>query len=228
MCGRFTLGSPDELLTELGLAGAFSAWRGSYNAAPGQDLPCIVNRQELGERARFARWGLVPHWAKDASAPSKWINARSETLADKAAFRGAYLNRRSLIPADGFFEWRRDGDSRSPFYFRRRDHKPFAFAGLWEHHRIDSDTWQCSFAIVTKAASGQVAAIHDRMPVIVSPADYSRWLCADSVEPAALDDICVDASCADFESFEVSRLVNSVKNDGPELITPGAAQLALF
>ena len=231
MCGRFSLVSPDTILEQLDLAGAFPDWSASFNIAPGRELPCVVNHHESSRRARLLRWGLVPSWAEDPRIGFKMINARRESVATKPSFRDAYARRRCLVLADGFYEWRAEGKKKTPFYFRRRSREPFAFAGLWaswcskdesEGARLDTVT------IITAPANELVAPVHDRMPVIVSAQDYGRWLSPELLEPVAVDDILAHPAYDEFESFEVSRLVSSVSNDGPELIEPGPSQQRLF
>lgn len=224
MCGRYTLTSADDLLAQLALVGGLGDWVGTHNAAPGQRLPCVINR---GPQVCWLRWGLAGSWSDTSAFGRRLINARSETAAHKPAFRDAYARRRCLVPADGFYEWRRDGDTKTPFYFRRRDRRAFAFAGLWQASEPEGDG-SGGFAIATTAATGPVASVHDRMPVIVSPSDYSRWLRPEPPEATALQDMATRSSCDAFESFEVSIRVNNVRNDGPELIEPGPQQLGLF
>lgn len=225
MCGRYTLDSPDAILEQLGLAGAFPQWKASFNIAPGTGVPCVVNRDK--ERVRLLRWGLVPQWARDPRLGARMINARRETLAEKKAFREAYSRRRCLVLADGFYEWRREGKSKVPFLVRRRDRQGFCFAGLWEHWR-GSEGQLSTVAIVTAPAGPLVLPVHDRMPVIVAKSCYQRWLEPGQVPAQALDEVVMNPDYEGFEAFEVSTLVNSVSNDGPQLIEPGPTQQRLF
>jgi len=225
MCGRFTLVTPAAVLDALGLAGAFGDWQASYNVAPGTELPCVVNRAE--RRARRLRWGLVPHWAEDPRIGFKMINARRETVASKPAFRDALARRRCLVIADGFYEWKAEGRRKSPSYFHRTDGAAFAFAGLWASWGRGDDRLE-TVTIVTAPANAMVAEVHDRMPVIVDPADYARWLHEDPVEPTAVEDVLLHPDYRDFEMFAVSSRVNSVKNDGPELVARAPTQPQLF
>jgi len=225
MCGRFSLASPTSILESLGLEGAFADWNASYNVAPGTEIPCVVNREE--RRARRLRWGLVPHWAKDPRIGYKMINARRETVAEKPAFRDSLARRRCLVLADGFYEWKAQGRKKLPTYFHRKDGAAFAFAGLWASWGQGDEALE-TVTIVTAPANELVAAVHDRMPVIVAPADYRRWLAERPIEGAAIEDVLVHPDYRDFESFAVAPLVNSVANDGPELIARAPAQTGLF
>jgi putative SOS response-associated peptidase YedK len=225
MCGRFTVTTPGDLAAEFDVEVPFEL-APRYNIAPTDPVVSIVVRDD--RRAELMHWGLVPHWAKDRAIASKLINARSESLEDKPAFRDALVKRRCLVAADGFYEWKRDNKTRTPHYIRRPDGRPFGFAGLWERWKQPDDQWLITCTIVTADATGVVEPIHDRMPVIVGREDYERWLSPEPLPREALDDILSRPSDVDLECFEVSSLVNSVRNDGPELIAPGPIQQSLF
>jgi putative SOS response-associated peptidase YedK len=171
----------------------------------------------------MARWGLVPYWAEDVKIGNRLINARAETIERTPAFREAYRRRRCLVPADGFFEWRKEGKTRQPLLIRRKDQAPFAFAGLWERWRQPDGQILRSCSIVTCPANALVAAVHDRMPVILDPGDFERWL-----DPEATDGRTLLHPCPDdwLEAYEVSPRVNSPANDDPECITPLAERAA--
>jgi putative SOS response-associated peptidase YedK len=166
----------------------------------------------------MARWGLVPFWAEDLKIGNRLINARRETVHSMRPFREAYSRRRCLVPADGFFEWRKEGKARQPLLIRRKDRAPFAFAGLWERWKNPSDGIVVrSCTIITCPANELVAPIHDRMPVILATEDHARWL-----DPAAGDAQSLLEPCpaAWLESFPVSPRVNDPKHDDPECIQP--------
>jgi putative SOS response-associated peptidase YedK len=165
----------------------------------------------------MARWGLVPWWSKEMPKIPH-INARAETVHEKALFREAFGKRRALIPATGFFEWQKRADGKQPYRFRRKDFEPFAFAGLWEFCRLgDEDI--LSAAIIVGEPNPLAAAIHDRMPVILEPEDYDRWLDADTpIEE--LRSLLKPYPAERMEGVAVSRAVNSVKNDTEECIQP--------
>jgi putative SOS response-associated peptidase YedK len=173
MCGRFTLAqSPEAVAKAFGLD-AVPNFPPRYNIAPSQPVGVIVRGQNAPKpEFRLMGWGLIPSWAKDPSIGAKLINARSETLTEKPSFRAAFKYRRCLIPADGFYEWQKtQGGAKQPFYFSMAGNAVFAFAGLWESW---NDIESCT--ILTTAANGLLQPIHDRMPVILSPKDYGRWL----------------------------------------------------
>jgi putative SOS response-associated peptidase YedK len=230
MCGRFVSASaPDELARYFGAAFDADELEASYNVAPTNEVYAVRARE--GER-RLAtlRWGLVPFWAKDLKIGSKMINARAETVADKPAFRKAYRKYRCLIPADGFYEWAKTSGSttKQPYFIHRTDGEPIVFAGLWERWRPRLDDGKTidesadvveSCTILTCAPNTTMAAIHDRMPVLLAPSVWDDWLSPDSdldlvsglMRPAP-DDL--------LTLVPVSTAVNSVRNKGEELITP--------
>jgi putative SOS response-associated peptidase YedK len=212
---------------------AFAELGPRYNVAPTQPIEVVVQRDD-GRFLELHRWGLVPAWAKSVAVGSRMINARAETLATSSAFRVSFLRRRCVIPADGFYEWRRVDGKKQPFLIHTPDDRPLAFAGLWAPWK-DPNTgeWVLSAAVVTTQANETVAQLHDRMPVILAPDAWRLWadpeirdedLLADLLRPAA-DDL--------LELVPVSPLVNNANNEGPELLLPPAPRatdpdLALF
>jgi putative SOS response-associated peptidase YedK len=219
MCGRYTLTSQAELVEELELKlgepiEASEWWRPRFNIAPTQPAPVVTERE--GERLiEMLRWGLVPPWAASLSEGAKLINARSEGIATRPAFRDAIKHRRCLVLADGFFEWRGDGKARIPIYLRPVPRRTVTFAGLWERWKGPDGAWVLTFTIITGPANELVAPYHDRMPVVVERADRAAWM-ADAVLPGL-------PAVADWQAGEVSRRVNSVTNDDPGCIEPEAA-----
>jgi putative SOS response-associated peptidase YedK len=221
VCGRYTLTiQVDELFDELDLEGELpdaEQFPPRYNIAPTQLVPAVVDRAP--QTLSLLRWGLVPHWAKDPSVGSRMINARSETVASKPAFRTAFRKRRCLIPADGFYEWRKAAQAgkrsaKVPMYIHAGDGRPFTFAGLWEVWRNEVGEPLHSCTIVTTAAVGEIRELHDRMPVILPPSARGLWLSQDaSVE--ALQGLLVPRLPEPLEIYEVSPLVGSPRNDGP-------------
>jgi putative SOS response-associated peptidase YedK len=165
------------------------------------------------------RWGLVPRWSK-GDRPSAHINARSETVLEKPTFRAAFLHRRCLLPADGFYEWARSGTKKQPYHFRRRDQLPFAFAGLWESW-TDPETRErlLSCCILTTEANELVRPVHDRMPVILDPTAFDLWLDQAS-QPDELTTLLRPCRADEMESVAVGSRVNSAKYDGPECLQP--------
>lgn len=230
MCGRYTLAAEREAIaSRFCLARLPLNLQPRYNIAPSQDALVIV--PERGGRAGvLMRWGLVPSWSKNPP-PGGLINARAETAAEKPAFRHALRHRRCLVPADGFFEWRRDGRHRTPFYFRLKIGAPFAFAGLWE----PGPDGLPGFAILTTAANDLVRPLHDRMPVILDQEAEAAWVDPLCTDPMALLPLLRPAQAETMEAFEVSTLVNSPKNDVPACIEParptaadGASEIGLI
>ena len=190
-----------------------------YNIAPTQEVLAIRNKGE-GNRAEMMRWGLVPSWAKDPKIGNRMINARSETLSERPSFRTAYRRRRCLIVADSFYEWKREGKTRTPMRIMLESEEPFAFAGLWETWKRPDESWMLSCTIITTAANELVSGIHDRMPVILDPDVESAWLDPDLDDTSVLSDLLVPYPTELMTAYEVSRIVNSAANDVPECIAP--------
>lgn len=222
MCGRYVILSPeDRLRAQFGIAGPPLLGPARYNVAPTQPIPIVV--EEAGaRRLLLVRWGFMPAWVKDPAAFALLINARAESLLDKAAFRNAARRRRCLVPADGFYEWQRQGRHKQPFFLRPRDGAPLAFAGLWETWSGPNGEEVDTAAIITVAASPDLAAIHHRMPAILPPEAFARWLdCAAVEAPAALM-LLTPAPEGLLEAVPVSADVNRAGADHPGLIAPAA------
>jgi len=224
MCGRYELHTqPAAIALAFGLH-----WPPEilprYNIAPMQNVP-IVRVAANGERELAqVRWGLVPRWANDPSIGTKMINARGETLADKRSFRMAFLRHRCLLPADGFYEWMTLSDGRKqPVRVALADGAPFGLAGLTERWISPEGEVLDTCTIVTTQANSLLRPVHDRMPVIVAPADYERWL--DPASPGPQDVIAPYPSAA-MAYFPVSTRVNAVRNDDAQLIAPVAPEAA--
>ena len=218
MCGRYTLTSPiDSLISEFGLAGAGGDLHPNFNVAPTQEVAAVVAENGV-RRLEMLRWGLVPSWAKDPEIGARMINARSETAPEKPSFRGAFRRRRCLIPADGFYEWRREEGGKQPFYIRTNDGRPFAFAGLWESWN-DGEIRSCT--ILTTSANDLVGPVHERMPVILPAADRDAWLDPEA-EREELVSLLRPYEGNDLETFPVSRFVNSPRNNDERCVQPAA------
>lgn len=230
MCGRFTLtASPEEVQALFGLLD-LDGFPPRFNIAPTQPILLVVSGQprEPGSnlpdrRALLVRWGLIPSWAKNPKDLPLLINARSETAAEKNAFRAAMRHRRALVPASGFYEWKRDGKKSTPYFIRPRGGGLVAFAGLMETYAEPGGSEIDTGAILTTAANADVAAIHDRMPVVIQPADYARWLDCRTREPRDVADLMRPAEPGLFEAIPISDKVNKVANTGPEIQAPVAA-----
>ncbi|HLF25973.1 MAG TPA: SOS response-associated peptidase [Anaerolineae bacterium] len=223
MCGRFTLTvNPDELQEKIPWLNvpADAPLAPRYNIAPSQSIPVVTNtgKHEL----ELFRWGLIPSWAKDPAVGNRLINARAETLSEKPAFRAAFKRRRCLILADGFYEWRKEPDSKTktPMYIRLKSDEPFAFAGLWEVWRSPEEETVLSATIITGEPNSLVAKIHDRMPVILKPDAYERWLDPAEQAPQALAGLLKPYPATQMKAYPVSKLVNKPGVDSPECIAP--------
>lgn len=217
MCGRFSLGVNLDDLVEAFPDFTFPPeTEPRYNIAPTQNVMVVPNN--TAGHVSFFRWGLIPSWAKDPEIGNRLINARAETLAEKPSFRAAYLRRRCLILADGFYEWQTIPGSKAkqPMYIQLATKKPFAFAGLWELWRPD-DTPILSCTIITTEPNALLAPIHNRMPVILPPAAYALWL-----DPAALNHLLTPYPADLMTAYPVSRLVNSPSTDTPACIVPSS------
>jgi putative SOS response-associated peptidase YedK len=220
MCGRFGASFHyRDIKGPWNLYGDFPGFYPRYNIAPSQDVPVIVrndNRNEL----RPMRWGLVPSWTQDKSIGQSMINARSETLLEKPSFKQLVSTRRCLVPADGFYEWPREGNRKLPIWFYLKSRNPFAFPGLWDCW-LDRNTGSqlYTFTIITTRANGLVRRIHDRMPVIYDAAMGRQWLDGPFGNRAmALDLVLQPLPSERMAAHEVSTFVNSPENDSAECI----------
>ncbi len=221
MCGRYTLATPVERLSEeFGFENSSVELPQSYNVAPTQGVAAVL--EEDGERhLEMLRWGLIPPWADDPQIGSRMINARSETAPEKPSFRRAFRERRCLIPADGFYEWQRTNGAKQPFYIHMEDGRPFAFAGLWESWGKGGEGEVRTCVILTTEANAVVGEIHERMPVIVAPDAYDVWLDPAS-ERDELTGLLVPYPEDGMEAYPVSRFVNSPSNNDPRCVEPAA------
>ena len=217
MCGRYSLiADIGELAGRFEFDGDWLKFEAAYNVAPTQDVLTVVGGE--ARRGGFMRWGLIPQWAKNASIGSRMINARAETVAEKPAFRDALGRRRCLVLADGFYEWQRTGGAKRPMRITMRSGEPFAFAGLWSTWRDPDGNRIPSCAIITTAANDLLRPIHDRMPVILPRELEELWLDRSIDDPGALSSVLNPYPDEEMEAFEMSTLVNSPANDGPEVI----------
>jgi putative SOS response-associated peptidase YedK len=219
MCGRYAITSAPEAIRRLFGYEGNPNFPPRYNVAPTQPVP-IVRLAEGKRQFALVRWGLIPAWVKDPRGFSLLINARGESLADKPAFRNAMRYRRCLFPADGFYEWRRAGERKTPYYVRLKSGGPMAFAGLWESWMGPNGEELETAAIVTTRANRALAAIHDRMPVIVEPDAFDFWLDSRKVDAATAAALVAPAREGVLDVYEVSPAVNRAENDMPALIEP--------
>lgn len=223
MCGRFTLRASSGVVAEQFLLFEVAPFTARFNIAPTQAAPVIRMRPDSGGNVRewtWLRWGLVPGWAKDPGIGARLINARAETAAEKPAFRAALRRRRCLVAADGFYEWRRSGRAKEPFFVRMRDDRPFAFAGLWDVWEGPDHSVLETCTILTTSPNELTRPIHDRMPVILRPEAYAAWLDPATEDSAQLLDLLGPYPSEPMEAYRVSSLVNSPSHDTPRCIDP--------
>lgn len=218
MCGRYAITTAPEAIRQLFGYPEQPNFPPRYNVAPTQPVP-IVRMAEGKRQLALVRWGLIPAWVKDPRGFTLLINARGESVLEKPAFRNAMKRRRCLFPADGFFEWKRDGERKQPYFVRLKSGQPMAFAGLWESWMGPNGEEQETAAIVTTTASRSIAHIHDRMPVIVPPDAFDFWL-DPKVDAQTAAAVIQPARDALLESYQVSSAVNRTANDSPMLIEP--------
>jgi putative SOS response-associated peptidase YedK len=224
MCGRYAIFTDPKTLREMFGYDGMPNFPARYNVAPTQPVP-IVRFVEGRREFALVRWGLIPAWVKDPRAFSLIINARGESVLDKPAFRNAMKRRRCLFPADGFYEWKRDGERKQPYFTRLVSRQPMAFAGLWEAWMGPNGEEMETGAIITTGASRSIAHIHDRMPAIISPDAFNFWLDPKVDGETALA-LVAPAREGTVEAYEVSAAVNRTANDGPQLVMPLSEQPA--
>jgi putative SOS response-associated peptidase YedK len=219
MCGRYTLKDIDPaLFARFGVTEALEGLADRFNVAPSQEMPVIV-RHDGANHAELMRWGLIPFWSKEPSGGL--INARSETAAEKSSFRRAFRGQRCIIPASGFFEWRRAQGGNIPYLIRLRDEPYFGFAGLFDEWRPKGGGPSIkSYAILTCAANPMMARIHHRMPCILDRADETAWLDPANTDPALISSFLRPYPAEAMLAYPVSRLVNAPANDAPQIVEP--------
>jgi putative SOS response-associated peptidase YedK len=219
MCGRFTVTANVEALAErFQVAPPAEEMVPRFNVAPTQNVPVVLNEGE--PRIALVRWGLIPSWAKDPAIGNRMINARAETVAQKPAFRTALRRRRCLVLADGFYEWRKDPQGKTPMYIHLAAREPFAFAGLWDTWRDPDGNPVTSCTLITTAPNELVAPVHNRMPVILRPEVEGLWLDRSVEDPQALLPLLVPYPAELMSAYPVSRRVNSPDFDSPLCIQP--------
>ncbi|HIH03730.1 MAG TPA: SOS response-associated peptidase [Methanoregulaceae archaeon] len=218
MCGRYSLICTDDLGNRFRVYEPTLGRRSKFNVAPSQTMPVVVQR----ERTELVpmEWGLVPHGAKDPAAARRPINARAETLAERPMFRGLLKENRCLVPASGFYEWKRDGGRKAPYYLRLRDTDLFAFAGLYDVWRDPTGNAHPTYTIITTAANEIVAPLHDRMPAILRPGNEDRWLSGGQPAPEELLSLLGPYPAGSMDAYPVSTRMNSPAADDPSLIAP--------
>jgi len=233
MCGRYTLArSQQELSERYGIQQLFIDVVARYNIAPTQKVPVVLNLN--GEIALDAyQWGLIPSWTKDLKSAKLLINARAETLMEKPSFKTALLKRRCLVPADGFYEWKKAGALKTPMFIHQTDNELFSFAGIWDEWKNSEGVPVRTFSIITTEANESMAPVHDRMPVILPREAEAKWLDPKLTDPGQLMPFLRPCPSNLISMYEVSPEVNSVKTDSAKLIEPaepsgGQLTLKLF
>jgi len=225
MCGRYTLIAEDDALTDVFDLAQTIPTQPRYNIAPTQSAP-VIRAAEGNRTASLLHWGLIPSWAKDPAIASRLINARAETLRDKPSFRSAYKTRRCLVPASGFYEWKKLDVSpgkrsrKQPYYIHAGDGRLIAFAGLWEHWRDAGGQPVETFTIITTAPNDLVRPLHNRMPAILNPDHYTDWLDPDLNDPDRLDRLLHPCPDDWLAAHAVTTRVNSPTNDDPACLAP--------
>ncbi len=215
MCGRYRLSRPKYLVEYFDTEPPEEDFRASYNIAPTQSVAAIrpgTNKRILSNM----RWGLIPSWANDIAIGSRMINARGESVLEKAAFRDSFRQRRCLIPADGFYEWKRSGKTKRPFNFSMKDDSLFAFAGIWDCWKSPEGKLLESCSILTTTPNDLVKDIHDRMPVILPRKEYEPWLTVPAAQADELIEMLAPFDADLMRKYEVGPLVNSPGNDSPD------------
>jgi len=225
MCGRFQLSVKGKQISERFNVEVFDElYRPSYNCAPSQKLAVITNNEP--EKLNFFKWGLIPMWAKDPKVGFRNINTRAETISEKASFKQAFKKRRCLIPANGFYEWKRD-NNKTPYRIFLKHDNIFAMAGIWERWKDAEDRITSSFSIITTTANSAVNDIHHRMPVILKPQDEQVWLSENNED--LLKNLLTPFDPTMIESYPISKLVNYVQNDNADIIKKNeSGQQTLF
>ena len=221
MCGRFSAVDIVELYKQFQIENSVASLVPRYNIAPSQEIPAIISKNNKNE-LMMLRWGLVPNWAKDPSIGYKIINARAETIDIKPSFRHLITSRRCLIPADGFYEWKKEGKIKKPYRFILRGGKPFTFAGLWDSWTNQEGKIINSCTIITTRSNALIEPIHDRMPVILTKENEKLWIDQDLKEQELLKSLLKPYPEYLMEAYEVSSVVNSPKVDDERCIARAA------
>jgi putative SOS response-associated peptidase YedK len=221
MCGRYSFILEDEMIKErFGVTVRTAIYKARYNCAPTQKL-AVISNENPGELSLY-RWGLIPSWANDISIGNKLINAKSETILEKPSFRNSFKNKRCLVLSDGFYEWRK-GPEKTPFRITRRDGSAFAMAGIWDRWTGPEGEEIRSFAILTTGSNSLMEKIHDRMPVILDTETEKRWI--GNTSPESLLELMKPCAADSLIAYPVSSLVNSPRNDSPEILVPAGDPL---
>ncbi|MCE5317715.1 MAG: SOS response-associated peptidase [Parachlamydia sp.] len=217
MCGRFSLAVETHVISErFEVPSDTFDWHPRYNIAPTQPCPIITSTENV-RTLSLMRWGLIPHWSKDNKF--QMVNARAETAKSKPSYRDSFRKKRCLVPADGFFEWKKGATGKVPYRATLTSGEPFAFAGLWDSWKDEKGNEIRSFTILTTDSNSLIEPLHDRMPVILKKEDEATWLDTSITELQKLDPLLKPYPATEMKLYEVSPVVNTWKNDTPECIT---------
>jgi putative SOS response-associated peptidase YedK len=222
MCGRYRLSRRKQIIEErFGSEPWDDDWNPRYNIAPTQPVPVIrQNPKEPVRQISLMKWGLIPNWARDVSIAGSTINAKSETAATKPAFREPLRLRRCLIPADAFYEWKKNGSAKQPYCLEVDSGELFAFAGLWDGWKDANGHWIRTCSILTTTPNAVTAAVHDRMPVILDPDSYGAWLDPGMQNVTAISELLKPLDARRMRCYPVSARVNHAANDDEECSRP--------
>ena len=222
MCGRYSLAIDYDAINDRfvfrGGVQLPMKYRPRFNVAPTQEVLTVVNPTGEGNEPRMMKWGLIPFWAKDPSIGNRMINARAESISEKPAFRNAFQRQRCLVVADSFYEWRKEGKHKVPMRIMLKTGEPFGFAGLWETWKSPEGAAVESCTIITTTPNALMEPIHNRMPVILPKQAESAWLSSANVDAAVLRELLGPYPAREMDAYEVSALVNVLKNDVPEVL----------
>ena len=219
MCGRFNLQTPAADLVKFFDLLRTPGLQPRFNIAPTQPT-LVIRRTDTGRSPDLLHWGLIPSWSKDPKIGSRMINARGETVAEKPSFRAAFKRRRCLIPASGFYEWKKNGATKQPYHIGMQNDQLFAFAGLWEYWKGADDSVIESCTIITTEANQLLADLHDRMPVILYSEDYDCWLDSENDDKDELQSLLVPHDPDAMVFYPVSTIVNNPRNEVPDCVEP--------
>jgi putative SOS response-associated peptidase YedK len=218
MCGRYTLEPVDQILERFDITGAELELEPNYNVAPTQHMPVVVRNSP--NRLEFMQWGLIPFWAKDSKIGYKMINARAESVTDKPSFRKAFVSQRCLVPASGFYEWKKTEQGKVPHFIHLKDEKLFAFAGLYDVWRDEDGREIQTYTIITTEPNELMEDIHDRMPVILRREGEETWIDPEIKDKVRLESLLVPYPAEEMEAYPVSLMVNNPRNNNDSLVEP--------
>ena len=218
MCGRYSLICIDDLGNRFRVFNPMIGSRSRFNIAPGSEMPVIIHEEK--NELVIMKWGMVPHWTKDIQTAKRPINARAETLSEKPSFKGLLKNRRCLVPASGFFEWKKEGSKKIPFYIHLLKSPLFAFAGLYDRWTDPEGNLVFTYTIITTEPNDLIAKIHNRMPSILLPENEDRWLSKTPLSAGDLKEILTPFPAENMSMYPVSPLVNTPVTDDERIIRP--------